>query len=241
MNKAMILTSLIISMNATYSFASDIAFSESDLSNAQNIINNMLKAQNDKEIQSVSKQIQESSITAIKNGVENQFSGSTLDAFGIDKNALSAENPNMINNRLVMFVSSSMPLQTLRNYARDLSKVNGMMVIRGAQGGMKDYLKTRQWMWEVLKVNRDCKQANCATYSTEFAIDPVLFSLYEIKRVPALVYQPSMGISSYCDDITQAKTSKSIAFGDAYLGELIDSLIRQGENKVELMSLRKML
>lgn len=220
---------------------STTSFNQEDLTAAQNIIKNMMEQQQLDEIQKIAQDIQQQGVDAIEKGVSQQFSQVTLDAFGIQKDAMNAENPFMVSEQLVMFVSSSMPIETLRNYARDLSKVRGVMVVRGAQGGIKDYLKTRQWIWMILKKDRHCNKPTCATWPTEILFDPVLFSMYNISHVPALIYQPDMGIGSYCDDSTKAKKSSSVAYGDAYLGELIDSLIRQGEDNGQLKSLRKML
>lgn len=230
---------------STYVYSSQPEISESDMNAAKNIIEKMMKAQQEESIQGVAKEIEKRGLAAVNEGVSQQFNAKTLDAFGIEKNTLDAENPFMVRNQLVMFVSSSMPIQTLRNYARDLSKVGGVMVIRGSlgnsEGTLDGYLKMRQWIWSILKVDRYCDKPTCATWKTEVLFDPVLFDMYGIAKVPALIYQPDMGIGSYCDDPSKAVKSSAIAYGDAYLGELIDSLIRQGEDKPILTSLRNKL
>jgi conjugal transfer pilus assembly protein TrbC len=214
----------------------DISINESDLKSAESIMQNMLKDSQGESSLKVAELFREQGVNAVSRGVRQEFNTSTLNAFGINRDSLSEpENPNMIGEQFVMFVSASMPLSTLRAYARDLSKVRGVMAIKGAQGGLSDYLKTRQWIWSVIKKDRNCKKATCDTWQTEIVIDPVLFEMYEIKQVPALIFQPDMKIGSYCDDETKAVKASAVAYGDAYLGRLIDSLIRQSPNSKDTL------
>jgi len=67
---------------------------------------------------------------------QNDLKSQVYKTAGIDGNNESEKGPELVSDQVVLFVSSSMPVQTLRNYARALAKVNGVMVLRGSVGGM---------------------------------------------------------------------------------------------------------
>lgn len=207
------------------------------------MVTQMMSKKNDAEFQDIASKMQKQGIEAIDNGMKEQFSNKTLDSFGVKRDALEKRggNPYMISDKLVLFVSSTMPIDALRAFARDLSKVGGVMVIRGALGH-RDYLATRAWIWSILKKDKNCNAATCVTWRTQVNFDPVLFEMYNIKQVPALIYQPDMQIASYCDDLDSAVKAKAIAYGNAFLGDLIDSLSRQDKsNEIQLNELRAKL
>lgn len=131
--------------------------------------------------------------------------------------------PRLAGEQLVLFVSSSMPVPTLRAYARDLARVGGVMVVRGGIGGLRQVMPTMNWIHDVLSVKPGC-EGECKMWATELLIDPMLFRLYGIKKVPALIYQPDMKISAYCDGLDKAQMASSVVYGDAKLIALVDEL-----------------
>ena len=95
------------------------------------------------------------------------------------------------SGRTYLFISSSVPVATLRNYARDLALTpNASMVMIGFVGGMKQIAPTSQFISSILLKDPLCRKASCPGYNTEVLIDPLLFRKYGITRVPALVYVP---------------------------------------------------
>lgn len=100
------------------------------------------------------------------------------------------------SERIYLFVSSSMPLVTLRNYAADLARLadpNITMVMRGFVGGMKYAQPTLRLVSDIIVKNPGCKatQQRCDAHKVNINVDPLLYRRYQISRVPALVYVPS--------------------------------------------------
>ncbi|EKY3179893.1 conjugal transfer protein TrbC [Cronobacter turicensis] len=141
------------------------------------------------------------------------------------------EGPKLAGNQLVMFVSSSMPLVTLRNYARDLSKVGGVMVMRGTVGGISKMVDTITLTRNVLNADPTCEGAKCKMWGTEMLIDPMLFRIYGVNKVPALIYQPDMHIQSYCDGLENVNKASSIVYGDASVRMLLERMNVISRNK----------
>ena len=131
-------------------------------------------------------------------------------------------------HRAVLFVSASMPIATLRNYARDLDQVDGVMVLRGLIGGMRKIGPTAEFVAAVLKVDPGCVGAHCVMRRTPLLIDPLLFRANGITQVPALAFQPDMELQTYCNRAAGAEvpTSKAIIYGDAALSGLVAEYAR---------------
>lgn len=169
------------------------------------------------------------SISEFSNSVEfkdrqNKMKAQVMGAAGLDKNNSGEQGPKLAGNQLVMFVSSSMPIETLRNYARDLSKVGGVMVMRGTVGGISKMVDTITLTRKVLNADPTCEGATCRMWGTEMLIDPMLFRIYGINKVPALIYQPDMNIQSYCDGLEKVNKASTIVYGDASLHTLLERM-----------------
>lgn len=134
------------------------------------------------------------------------------------------DGPKLVKDQLVLFVSSSMPIVTLRRYARDLARVGGVMVMRGAIGGATNIGPTMRFSAAVLTVKEGCQGEKCRVWSTEILFDPILFRLYDIQKVPALIYQPDMNIESYCHGLEKATKASAVVYGDASLKGLVEHL-----------------
>ncbi|MFZ2631379.1 MAG: type-F conjugative transfer system pilin assembly protein TrbC [Desulfosalsimonadaceae bacterium] len=99
----------------------------------------------------------------------------------------------MPDERIYLFVSSSMPASTLKNYASDLDKLrdpNIVMVMRGFVNGIRLIKPTLEFIDGILIKDPNCDPANsqCDAYQANITIDPVVFSRYGIETVPAIVY-----------------------------------------------------
>lgn len=209
--------------------------SQEDLKSAKSIMDNMINNSKQPEIQRAANKINEIYESDKFQRDMKTYQDQMVSSFGFEKKTEKdqVDRPQLVNDQLVLFVSSSMPLQTLRAYARDLAKVGGVMMLRGGVNGFSSVKDTMKFSWDVLKANPTCEGAMCRTFATEILFDPVLFSLYKINRVPALIYQENMRISSYCDGTENAVLSRHIVYGDAYLGNLIDKLSEiSGDNKL---------
>jgi type-F conjugative transfer system pilin assembly protein TrbC len=148
--------------------------------------------------------------------------------------------------RVYVFISSSMPLQTLRNYANSIDKGgdrNVVFVLRGMIGGISKLLPTMDFIGSILVKDSGCLEKSlksggsieCSTYGAEVLIDPMLFLRYEIVKVPAVVY--ATGVKPFDADQsegfeanTQVGSSKTV-YGDASLDGIIETIADNTKSK----------
>lgn len=108
-------------------------------------------------------------------------------------------------DRVFVFISSSVPLSTLRAYAIDLERIPGsVMVLRGFVGGSEKLKPTVQLIADVLRTNPNCKPADCKMRGVNVVVDPFQFRRFGVDRVPAIVFAPGSGLGQYCDENTPA-------------------------------------
>jgi len=91
---------------------------------------------------------------------------------------------------LYIFISSSMPKNTIRAYAQDvalLKEQNIMIVLRGMIGQPAKLKETAKYIQNIIKKNPECER-KCKLYKARFSIDPKLFEKYNITEVPVFVY-----------------------------------------------------
>lgn len=89
------------------------------------------------------------------------------------------------DERIYIFVSSSVPEAALRTYAESLDRLrdpNIVMLLRGCIGGCKHIMPTVAFLREIVAPSEDRQLL------AEFHIDPFLFRLYGIEQVPAVVF-----------------------------------------------------
>ncbi|ELM1533903.1 conjugal transfer protein TrbC [Salmonella enterica] len=195
---------------------------------AANIANSALaESMNGKEHESVRKfaaSISQYSMSDDFREKQKALKAQVLGTSGLNADPAEEQGPTLAGNQLVMFVSSSMPLATLRNYARDLSRVGGVMVMRGTVGGISKMGETIKLTRDTLVQNPACEGHKCKMWGTEMLIDPMLYRLYGITKVPALIYQPDMNIQSYCDGLENATKASAVVYGDASVRRLLERL-----------------
>lgn len=140
------------------------------------------------------------------------------------------------DERIYIFISSSVPKETLRNYARDIDSLGQprmSIVMRGFVGGMTKVRPTLEFLRGVLFKDENCDSDKCEAYRAPVLIDPSLFRRYGIEAVPAIVY--ARGVKGV--DSTVSEGVKEVAetgdyyilYGDAVLDgalELINSEAR---------------
>jgi len=159
---------------------------------------------------------------------KNQFLAAIKNQHGIPEEEQS-KTPST-RARPLLFISSSMPEITLRNYARDLEKVKGVMVLRGMIGGMETTQATMKFVAGLLKKNPLCEGPKCALRDIEVVVDPIQFQKHGIHQVPALVVEPSFDFQSYCESgANEMTTPRPVVYGDANLRSLLNSLTNMSD------------
>ena len=150
---------------------------------------------------------------------------------------LAADNPKgektedadspATSDRIYLFVSSSVPLTTLRNYVADMTRLNDsrfVMVLRGFVGGAKRIGPTSSFIADVLKADPHCELGpggECAMRELPFIVDPTLFRQAGIEKVPAIAFAPDGNVNG----------RSLIVYGDASLGYGLELLARETGNK----------
>lgn len=147
-------------------------------------------------------------------------------------------DPKVDGGQVILFVSSSMPLETLRNYARDLAKVKGVMVLRGGVEGLTRIGPTVAFAQEITKLDPSCQGNNCQLRDVGLLIDPLLFRHYNVTSVPAIAFQPK-GITSWCD-LTAVAPAGDLIYGDVSLRGALDRLQQLGTDGVLKKSIDNM-
>ena len=118
------------------------------------------------------------------------------------------------NERLIIFISSSMPMDTLRGYASildglDPSKVS--MTLNGFVGDSSRIRQTMDFVNDILIRQTPCDSltSECDMYKAVVNIDPLLFRTFKITAVPTVVY---------CPDVTVADQALSLGAPDNLKG-----------------------
>ena len=140
------------------------------------------------------------------------------------------------DERIYIFVSSSVPKDTLRNYARDIDRLGQprmSIVMRGFVSGMTKVRPTLEFLRRVLFKDENCDSDKCEAYHAPVLIDPLLFRRYGIEAVPAIVYAKGVRImdSTVSEGLGEGAETGDyyILYGDAALEgalELINSEAR---------------
>jgi len=147
---------------------------------------------------------------------------------GNSQDRQSASSHLLPSERIYLFVSSSIPVSTLRNYAKDLDKLSDpgvTVVMRGFVGGMKHARPTMEFISGVIIKDPGCtkRSPRCDAYRVNVEIDPALFRKYQITRVPALVYVPHLPVSEGVQEENPAGDYDAV-YGDASLSYLLGVL-----------------
>jgi type-F conjugative transfer system pilin assembly protein TrbC len=141
------------------------------------------------------------------------------------------------DERIYVFVSSSMPIQAIRNYAASITKFGDtriMMVLRGFVEGAGKIQPTIDLVGRVLQRESGCNpltDGECEILPVPFGVDPLLFRRYGIDRVPAVVYVNGIKAEdaslSECDAKNAAISEYWTVFGDAKLEYLVGQIKKE--------------
>jgi len=128
----------------------------------------------------------------------------------------------------VLFVSSSMPLATLRTYAAQLERVQGVLAFRGMPGGLKKVGPMAKLSAEILRLDPGCEGPACAMRNVQLIVDPIVFRQHGVTKVPALAMLPGDPAQAYCERDDESPRAAHLVFGDSALSGLFDEYARLG-------------
>jgi len=162
-------------------------------------------------------------------------------------NALHGTSILKEDERIYIFISSSVPKETLQNYARDLDALGDpkiSIVMRGFVGGMAKVRPTLEFLKGILFKGEKCASEKCDAYRAPVIIDPLLFRWYEIEAVPAIVYASGVrGMAADREGVEEGEAGDYyVVYGDAALDgalDLIDREVRASSLECLLWKLRR--
>lgn len=131
--------------------------------------------------------------------------------------------------KLILFISSSMPLSVLRTYVKNIDALddpNIMMVLKGFVGGMQTVRPTLDFLEQLMVKERDCRLSEgkpCDVYDANIQIDPLLFSRFGIQQVPAV---------AYVRNVKMIDARQSMAL-EGNLSQEIDAVVVYGDASLE--------
>ncbi|MCG2841305.1 type-F conjugative transfer system pilin assembly protein TrbC [Sandaracinobacter sp. RS1-74] len=128
----------------------------------------------------------------------------------------------------VLFVSSSMPITTLRTYAAQLERVGGILAFRGMPGGLTKVGPMAKLSAEILRHDPGCEGPACAMRDVQLIVDPLIFRQHGVSRVPALALVPGDPALPYCEREDDSPRAAHVIYGDAALSGLLEEYARLG-------------
>lgn len=131
----------------------------------------------------------------------------------------------------VLFVSSSMPLATLRNYAGQLERARGVLAFRGMPGGLSKVGPMAKLSAQILRLDPGCDGPACSMRDVQLIVDPILFRQHGVARVPALGMLPGDPTKPYCEREEEGPASvrsSHLVYGDAALSGMLETYARLG-------------
>lgn len=145
------------------------------------------------------------------------------------------------NERLYVFISSSIPMETLRAYSSAIGYLNDpniVFIMRGFIGGMTKIQPTIDFSINILKKEEDCVlsiETKCAFFSANYQVDPLLFRRYNIEKVPAFVYVPKIEVidTELSEGDTQNAKNEDhyLIYGDARMDYIVEMLHKETSSK----------
>jgi type-F conjugative transfer system pilin assembly protein TrbC len=140
------------------------------------------------------------------------------------KNVDSARYP-----QLLVFVSFSMPMLTLKALARDVNRVDGKLVLRGLVKGAfsegsssEGSFPTGSFPETLIKLQE---------LQEEILIDPTLFEAYQVERVPTFVLRENTTESA------EEKMTHDMLRGNVSLGFALEQFAEKGDVKEQAKQL----
>ncbi len=141
------------------------------------------------------------------------------------------------SEKVFLFISSSLPEQTLRAYARDLDRLgdpNFVLVLRGFVDGMQQARPTLDFLEKLLVRESGCRMNKgkaCDLFRVSIVIDPLVFQKFYIQEVPALAFvrninlidpKQSMGLEGNLSGEVEAV----VVYGDVALASGLEHILK---------------
>ncbi|MDD2736726.1 MAG: type-F conjugative transfer system pilin assembly protein TrbC [Desulfuromonadaceae bacterium] len=179
--------------------------------------------------------------------IKGELFGDASVRFYPDSNTPAARGKLGSDERIYLFISSAMPLQTVRNYAASVARLgdpNVTLVMRGFVDGMTKIQPSIRFIGSVLQRDPVCNptEGECEMLPAGLAVDPLLFRRYGIDRVPAVVY--ARGVTAEDAALSEGDTRNTAiaeshtVFGDASLEYLIAQIQSEtgSQNLLDLLA-----
>jgi type-F conjugative transfer system pilin assembly protein TrbC len=168
--------------------------------------------------------------------IKSQLFGESFARFYPDNKDMQGMGKLAESERVYIFISSSMPIQTVRNYVASVARLREpriVMVMRGFVDGMSRIQPTIRFVADALKRDPLCSPAEgeCEMLQANLVVDPLLYRRYAIDRVPAVVFAKGVkadnpGLSE--GDMKNAEVTDSYTvYGDASLEYILQVTARQ--------------
>lgn len=116
---------------------------------------------------------------------------------------------------LLVFVSASMPPDTIRNYSRQAKEYGAVMVLRGF---VKDKMSETRKLVTALNAG-----------GAEWMIQPQSFKLFKVDRVPTIVLSMHAANSSLTEDGCAAETEYVKISGDVGIGPALNTFASKAQ------------
>lgn len=177
--------------------------------------------------------------------IKSEVFGDKVAGYYADKGKDAAKGKLAASERVYLFISSAMPLATIRNYAASVARLgdpNVSLVMRGFVDGMTKIQPTIGFIASVLQRDPACRpqDGDCEMLPVGLVVDPLLFRRYRIDRVPAVVY--ARGLKAEDTGLSEGDPKNTTisdhyeAYGDASLEYLLEQ-IRSESGATSLASL----
>jgi len=134
--------------------------------------------------------------------------------------SVNAPTPTLAG-RLVVAISTSMPMEQVRAYARQLDGVpEGILVLRGFVGGAHSVKPTVEWIERALRKQPDDEMGG--HYRVAVVVDPLAYRMLGITKVPAITFLPGVQDLRHCD-AEELRTAR-LAYGAVSVRGALDAL-----------------
>ncbi len=168
--------------------------------------------------------------------IKSEVFGDKISGYYADKGKEASKGKLAASERVYVFISSAMPLATIRNYAASVVRLgdpNVSLVMRGFVDGMTKIQPTIGFIASVLQRDPACRpqDGDCEMLPAGLVIDPLLFRRFRIDRVPAVVYARGLKAEDVAlsegDPKNTAISDHYAAYGDASLEYVLDQIRRE--------------
>lgn len=140
----------------------------------------------------------------------------------------------------ILFVSSSIPVETLRNYVSDLYRLDGIMVFRGMVGEETKMKPTIDFIRSLLVENPSCTHSGCPVRKLKIAIDPARFAKHEIDQVPAGLIESSPSFEPNCNEASKYQKVSETVVGDVSVEGMLQAMDPNRTNTIVKSLLTKL-